>query len=371
VKIFLDRRERLAGLFLVATGCLVLAWFAGAAIRNRWFDDKVVFHTRLARGDGLRQGSPVLVSGVEIGEVGRIQILDDDQIDVELVVVAAQAGRVREGTQAVVKRLLGIGEKRIQLVAAAAGRPLRAGAILPAREPVDLMELVADLDLTAAMKTSARAIAVFEKLLATLEQKDRFERMVASLDRIGPTLERVDRLLDALHAPAVALVGDPSLRGAIHGLDDVLHDPATRRALRNAGQALDPKRIDQVLARVDALADRIDAIAGRGSQLHKVLEHADGVLTDPRIGRLTGAFERLADEKKLASLLDNLTVVAEQTGKVGPEIPRLTKELTLTLREAVVVLKALQKTWMLESKADDARKELQRDGKEAPKGQGN
>ena len=371
MKIFLTRRERLAGLFIVATVLLVVAFFVGAAVRNRWLADKVKFHTRVSRGDGLRTGSPVLLSGIEVGEVGRMQIRDDLAIDVELVVLADHAARIRVGTRAEVRRLLGIGEKRIQLMAASPAAPvLPPGSMVPALEAVDVLEVIGDLDLSGIMKTSGRALGVVEKLMATLEEKDRFERLVGSLDRIGPTLERVDKLLDAVHAPAVALLTDPALHGTLAGAEELLADPALRKVLRHAGQALEPQRIDRFLARADQLIgrtdfliDRVDTLTNEKSRLPSLLQNADKLLSDTRIDRLIGAIERLTDEKKLAALLDNVTILAEQSGKVGPEIPRLVKDLNITLREAVIVLKAVQKTWMLEGKADDVRKEMKEEQK--------
>jgi hypothetical protein len=91
--------------------------------------------------------------------------------------------------------------------------------------------------------------------------------------------------------------------------------------------------------------------------LPHVLGSADKLLSDGRIDRLIGSLERLTDEKKLGRIIDNVGVLAEQTGKIGPEIPQITRELTSTLREAVVVLKALQKTWLLKGKAEEVREE--------------
>ena len=369
MKIFLSTRERVAGLFIVATVLLVAAFFVGAAVRNRWLTDKVTYHTRIVRGDGLRSGAPIVVSGVEVGEIGQLTIEADDQIDVELVITAQHANRVRVGTTAVVRRLLGIGEKRIQLTTpTGAIKPLAPGGRLPVSEPLDLLDVMSSLDLGALTATTGRALGAVEKLLATLEEKDRLERLVATLDKVGPvlerlppTLDRVDKLLDAVHGPAVSLLNDPALHGALVGLDNLMADPATRKALHSAAAALEPKRIDRLVNRADALLDRLETLAGDKGPVLPVLQHADKLLTDGRIDRLIGSMERLTDEKKLARLLDNLSMLAEQTGKIGPEIPHIVHELTLTLREAVVVLKAVQKTWMLEGKSDDARKELQRD----------
>ena len=56
--------------------------------------------------------------------------------------------------------------------------------------------------------------------------------------------------------------------------------------------------------------------------------------------------EKITAHKRLDTLVDNMSVVADQTAKVGPEIPILAKELINTLQEAVIVLKAVQKTWL-------------------------
>ena len=41
----------------------------------------------------------------------------------------------------------------------------------------------------------------------------------------------------------------------------------------------------------------------------------------------------------------------------GPEIPALTRDLLATLREAVIVLKALQRTWILKDESAEVREE--------------
>lgn len=362
MKIFLSNRERAAGLFIVTTGLLVVAFFVGAAARNHWLAPKTFFHTHLQRGDGLRSGSPVLLSGVEIGEIGKVQLGADERIDVQIVVLQEHAARLRQGTTANVRRILGIGEKRVTLVVpSGSGAVLAQGASILAVEPTDILDVVTELDLGAVVKVSTRMLGVVEKMMATLEEQNRLERLVAAMDRVGPTMDRVNKLIDDLHDPVVALVKDPALHGAMAGADALLSDGAMQRAVRHVASAMEPRRIDRLVSRADTVLDRIEALTGDKGHLPGLLEHADKMLTDGRIDRLIGSMERLTDEKKLARLLDNMSVLAEQSGKVAPEIPHLAKELNLTLREAVIVLKALQKTWVLEGKSDDARKEIQRD----------
>jgi hypothetical protein len=56
-------------------------------------------------------------------------------------------------------------------------------------------------------------------------------------------------------------------------------------------------------------------------------------------------------------------VVADQTAKIGPEIPTMAKELISTLQEAVIVLKAVQKTWLLDDESEAVIKEIRKKAK--------
>jgi ABC-type transporter Mla subunit MlaD len=360
VKIFLSYRERIAGLFIVITVLLVVSFFVGAAVRNRWLAPRVAYHTHVIRGDGLRSGSPILLSGVEVGEVGDLSILDDDSIDVELIVLTAHAKRIKDGTTATVRRLLGIGEKRVHLTSGK-GAPLPFGSLLPAVEPMDLLDVVGQLDLGSYLNAMNKALSAMEKLLTKLEEDGRLDRLIAAFDRLGPTMEKVDALLSDLHKPLVEVVAGPELKGALKGANVVLNDPNTRKTMRGAASALEPERIDRLLARAEPMLARLESLTGDSGPLVSVLKDTDKLITDGRIDKLITSLDRLTDEKKLGRIIDNVAVLTEQTSKIGPEIPQITRELTATLREAVIVLKALQKTWILEGKADDVRREMKQE----------
>ena len=79
---------------------------------------------------------------------------------------------------------------------------------------------------------------------------------------------------------------------------------------------------------------------------------------DQRLERLLAGLDRLLADEQISRLLADLALLARQGAQVGPEIPALARELLLTLREAVVVLKALQQSWPLAEKARQAREEL-------------
>jgi phospholipid/cholesterol/gamma-HCH transport system substrate-binding protein len=361
VKIYLSYRERIAGIFLLLAALSVVLFLVGTAVENRWFQARVTYHTHVVRGEGLRQGSPVLLSGIDVGEIGELQILDDNRIDVEIVVLEKHAHRLREGSKAVVRRLLGIGEKRIHLISAGeGGAALPPGALLPADEPIDLLDAVSAVDLGQYLRTMDRAVAAMEVLLGKLEEENRLERMVEAFDQMGPTMTRLNELLGEINEPLAALLGDPSVRRTMQGADKVFNDPATRASLRRLSGALEPERLGGLLERTDSLIARFDRLLAEGGHLTGTLAGADRMLNDGRMDRMLTSMEKLTDAEKLEKLVDNLGVLAEQMAKIGPEIPTMTREMTTTMREAVVVLKALQRTWLLKDESKAARKEIDR-----------
>lgn len=360
MKILLSHRERLAGLLLLGAAGVVVAFTVASAVEHRWLESRMRYHTVVQRGEGLRPGSPVLLAGIDVGRIGAIEIRDDGRIEVELVVLARHGRHVGEGSRVVVRRLAGIGEKRIYLLPAAPGAtPLPEGAVVPADEPVDLLDALTAIDVGRHVETVDRAMTTVELLLARVSEEERVERLFAAIDRLPDTLERLDRLVAEVHAPLVGLLREEALAGTLRGAGALLNDPAAAASLRGLAAALERERLDRVLQRGENVLASLEEVLAAGGHLRGTLAGADRVLADERVDRLLASLERLATDQRLPRLLDDVGVLARQGAEVGPEIPVLARELLVTMREAVIVLKALQSSWPLADKARRARENLE------------
>lgn len=364
MRIQLSYRERFAGIFLLVAMVFVVVFIVGAAVQNRWFAARVTFHTHVVRGEGLREGSPVLLSGIEVGEIGTLTFMKDNRIDVELEILERHAKRIRSGSKAVIRRLLGIGEKRIQIVCPDdAGEPLPPGAVLPADEPMDLLDAVSTIDLGQYIKTLDRAVAAMEVMLSKLEEENRLERMVVAFDEMGPTMQRMNILLENINEPLAELIQDPAFRGTFQGADKVFNDPATRKAMRRVARTLEPEKVDKLMQRTDVLLARFDKLLAEDGHMAGAMEGMDRLMNDGRLDRMLTSMEKLTDAQKLEKLVDNMAILAEQMAKIGPEIPQMTRDMIKTMREAVIVLKALQKTWLLDDETKEAKKDIKKEKK--------
>lgn len=361
MKLQFSHGERLAGLFMLFAILGMVAFIVGAAIENRWLEPRLTYHTHIVRGEGLRKGSPVLLSGIEVGEVSSLTILEDNRVDVELLIRARHADRVRTGTKAEVRRLLGIGEKRINLVSEGTlGERLPPNALLPANEPMDILDAVSNIDLGQYMNTVDRAVGAMEVMLSKLEEERRLVRIMEAFDQMGPTMEKLNSILTQIDEPVVELFQDKSLRNTFKGADRLFNDPNTRKAMKAVSGAFEPEKITQLVSRMDRAAMRFDDLLQEDSHFNQTMAGANKLLNDGRTDRMLTSMEQLIDAKTLNKLVKNMNTLTEQLAKMGPEIPTISKELIRTMREAVIVLKALQKTWLLDGETEEVLRELRK-----------
>ncbi len=163
MKFYLSYRERVAGMFMLLALAGVVAFIVGAAVQNHWLEPRVRFRTHVVRGDALRAGAPVLLSGLEVGEIGELTILPDNRIEVVLEIRERYAGRLKRGTTAEIRRVVGLGEKQILLVSGTESKePLPPEALIPANEPLDMIDAISTVDLGRYISTLDRVVEAME-----------------------------------------------------------------------------------------------------------------------------------------------------------------------------------------------------------------
>jgi ABC-type transporter Mla subunit MlaD len=368
LNIYLSYRERIAGLFLLITALGVVLFIVGAAVKNNWLEPRIAYRTHVVRGESLHSGSPVLLSGLEVGEVGDLSIMEDNRIHVTILVRDRHAHRIREGTVAEIKRILGIGEKRIHLISPP-GKPPRLppGALLLANEPMDILDTLSNIDLDRYIATMDKAVATAEVLLTKLEEERRLERMMEAFDQMGPTMESLNFLLKKIDKPLAKLINDPSLARTFRGADRVLNDPYTKKAMRAIAITFNSNEMKNLIRGMDQAAAAIEKVLAENGNLQGTMQGANRLLNDGRSDRMLTAMESLVTDKKVDQLVENLAIVAEQTAKIGDQIPSMAGDFLKALREAVIVLKALQKTWLLDDEAKETREEMEKETRKRKK----
>src|SRR5687767_12880219 len=87
MKVKFNKFERVAGTFVLVAVVGALSVTLVTAIKKGWFATKISYKTEVASGDGIRQGTPVTISGLRAGEVTDIELLGAQNLVVHFEVI--------------------------------------------------------------------------------------------------------------------------------------------------------------------------------------------------------------------------------------------------------------------------------------------
>jgi phospholipid/cholesterol/gamma-HCH transport system substrate-binding protein len=115
---------------------------------RRLFSSAVLFHTRFTDVQGLKQGAPIRMGGIDIGhvdDVGYGKDPLDTTIYVSLSVVRTEAGRVKRDSIVKIATKGLLGDKMIEITKGVASEPIPPDGEITAEEPGDMFGKVGGL----------------------------------------------------------------------------------------------------------------------------------------------------------------------------------------------------------------------------------
>jgi phospholipid/cholesterol/gamma-HCH transport system substrate-binding protein len=150
----------LAGLTLFVLG---LFWFSGRSISHKGVYAHVVF-TNVA---GLKEGDPVLISGVKVGRVSKVQLERVGRVDVTLELSGDPRVRPRTSAQAAVAALDFFGAKTIDYSPGSEDDPfLPASSFIVGSKTQDIQDIASGIA-TRANELIGNATGLVSQQLAT------------------------------------------------------------------------------------------------------------------------------------------------------------------------------------------------------------
>ncbi|MCC6276419.1 MAG: MCE family protein [Oligoflexia bacterium] len=305
MKVKFTKFERVAGLFVVGSIVAFGFFTVVVAIKQGWFSARRHFKATFNQGEGLRPGTLVQISGLRAGSVDTVGLNKDNKIEVEMTVSSDFDPQLKTDSVARVIRPFIIGDKVLEItVGSRSAGPLKDGTMIPSEETLDFMDLLGG-------------------------------------GRIGPYLKTMDDLLKNLQVVAEAFA-DPKRSHALIGLfDEAL---PTMRDLREFTQQMTRHRyLGKSMANITKLTTEMSRMLPELIEFTKSLPELgeNGAKTMEQMTKLTA---------EINELLPSLVAIA-------PQLPEASQKSVEALREAVIVLKAMQKSFLLRGAVEDVREE--------------
>ena len=320
MKIQYTRFEKITGLFLLGAFCGGFVLLAMSAWKQGWFEQKYYFHTFFETGEGVREGTPVQISGLQAGEVSQVVLTQDNRIRVEFYVNENFRDKIRKDSQAQLLRPFVIGEKNLDItMGSQQSSILEEGQAVGSKESLDLLSLFGGRNLQESLQAMSGMVSSLRRLAEAFLNEERTESFIAMFDRLDPLLKNMNKM-------SIELI-----------------------------------KLAQSANRDERLGTLLQELAQASKELNVIL---------PELNQQAPSMAKDMGElvKNLNELTTQFKVLTPAFAEVAPELPRASRRAIEALDEAVILMKAMQKSFFVRSHVDTVKEEeARRKPAETPK----
>lgn len=308
-KLKFNKFERVAGLFV---GFAIMGFFLtllSVAIKQGWFDTKVYFSTAFANADGIHVGTSVQLAGLKAGSVENVELTADNKITVRFYVLSKFENRIKQDSVAQLIRPFVIGERVLDLaVGSNESQKLAENAQMMSRETVDLMTLISGKQLGAYLSTMEGMMDNLKIMAEAFLDKSRTQAFVKMFDRIEPLLKNLNSM--------------------------------SVEVIKLSQQATKDQNLAVVLGQLATTTKELNALIPEMNQ---------------RAPQMAKDITQLVTN--LALLTEEFKVVIPALAEIAPDLPHASRRAVVALDEAVILIKAMQKSFFVRSSAQEVRDE--------------
>ena len=305
MKIRFNKFERVAGLFVLVALVASAVFGVGVAVQQGWFASRREFHTVVEKGQGIFPGTRVEMAGLKVGVVDRVEFGDDNSIQVHFTILEKYADRVRDDSNIRTARMFVIGDKFLDLsMGTKDAKVLKNGSFIPSETSFDLLEMLDGRGMGPYMKTLSQVSENLKVIAEAFSDPERTRKLIRMFDRLDPLLGNANKA-------ALALV---------EMSDQMTDNQHLRTTLKN-------------LARTTI-------------ELNNMIEEM------PNMGKEMGSAMKTAHQMVL--LMNEMLPMIKD---LAPKLPHATQKTIEALDEAVIVLKAMQKSFLLRGAVSDVKDE--------------
>lgn len=309
MKIKFNKFERVAGIFVATALIGTLTIAAGVAVKKGWFASKVPFETYMPSAEGIHPGTVVQIAGLRAGAVDDVELLSAERVRVQIEIFEKFHSQVRTDSGVQVLRPFVIGERVLEISVGSPDKPeLGPGSEIPLKSSFDIMDVFSGKKLGPFLGTIERLSENLKVLGEAFADPERTKAVVAMFDKLAPLISNMNQM-----ATGVVKVTDI----------------ATRQ-----------KRMEILMGNLTELS----------TDLNKVIPAM--VEESPEMGKHLGEMV-----KNLSVLTHEMQKLAPAIAAIAPEFPKTSVRAVEALNETVVLLKALQKSFLLRGNVEAVREQ--------------
>jgi phospholipid/cholesterol/gamma-HCH transport system substrate-binding protein len=319
--------DRYVGILVVFAILMAVVALVFVGRGQKWFAKRSPYKVVFSKVQGLKTGTPVTISGMEVGNVKSLRLDPQSKVELMIEVLQRYQGNIRQDSQAAIAMAL-IGGKTIEITVGSPEKPpLPPGSTIPSLESREITDLLKEIDLKGYLKKIDEVLDNLNSITHKLDDPK------GSLFRTLGNLEFVTSQLKNGRGSVGAILQDPKIHGEINAAI-----AQARRSLSNVEEIT--RNAAQVSQNLPPLMGEVDRSV---KEVPKLLEELKKALAElPPI---------LEDVKKTTAhtpaIAENVKEITANVKKASPQVPELMTTTQETTEDTDKLIQGLQKHWLL------------------------
>ncbi len=332
MKVKLTKFERAAGLFVGVAIMSSIVLTVLTAIKKGWFSLKSEFTTTFDTASGIHAGTLVQMAGLRVGSVDNVDLLDDNKVLVKFSILEKFVYRIRQDSVVIVTRPFIIGEKVLDV---SVGNPklpgLKGGSAIRSEEAMDIMDLFSGRKIGPYLEMMARLFENLRVIAQAFLDPERSKIIVKAFDELYPLMVNINKMS--------------------HSMIDM------------SEQLTEEKRLQTVMKNFIVVTRELNSMLPHFRKVSpKLAKDTVGMISN--LNQITGDFGGPQFVSDFQAMVKNFSLLSEEFKMVVPALAAVSDDLPQAgvraieaLDEAVVLLKAMQRSFLLKSSVEEVREE--------------
>jgi phospholipid/cholesterol/gamma-HCH transport system substrate-binding protein len=353
-KLSASQKEKIVGLFIIIPLIILLVVFIFLGRIRHLFEDTYTIKATFKEGEGLKAGTPVILSGIDIGVIKSAQLNEKNEVEVILEIRKIFQAMIRKGSRATIAKAGFIGEQRIKILPGPPLQPvIREGGSIAVEEAMAIEEIV------------PRVMSALENVEKTLNKITEITGNIpstAASDILG-NIKSITEDIKTGKGTAGAIITERELYNRIHD------------AVKKVDSAM--QKVNDVLKKVDDASAHIpEIIQSVRKDLPPILEDVRGTLKNIReasgglpdivdstkktaknIEQITSDIPSIIDSSKktlkgiedasskLPSVIENVEKAIKNIKEASEELPEIARSVRDSAEDANNIIKGAKKSW--------------------------
>ncbi len=326
--------DRYVGIFVILALLILLATLVFVARGQKWFEKRYYYRAVFAKVQGLKSGTPVTISGMEVGSVKSFRLNPQGKVEVQLEVMESYKNFLRADSQVTIASAL-LGGKTVEISMGSPTQPPAVeGQILSSQEPKELTDILKEIDVQTPLRKVDESLENVKSLTAKLNSPE------GELFTIMKNVQFITTQLKEGQGTAGAILRDKKIYDEI----------AATAASANRSAA----HVEQITQKTAEAVDELPAIL---RQVHGRIQEIQSILNDVKTvtAELSPIVENVkrttAEGPPIAENVKDITRdVRDITGdvkKTTPELPELVDQTQGAIAGADKIIAGIQNHWLL------------------------